>query len=370
MSFCRLLSVLVAVFLAAGEARSAEDPAVSFHLGESVRFFQPTKVRNWRGARTEGLLIRLWYPVDPAISELPHDIGPPGHPLFKGASAAPDAPLFPGDIKFPLILLSHGTGGSADSLDWLGAFLARAGYVVAGVNHPGNNALEPLTADGFRLWWERALDLSDVLDAVLADPIVGPRIARDRIGAAGFSLGGYTVLELAGARTDRLAFEAFCASKAADAICRPPEMNALGKLPVASSKNRPETAQSLARSGDSFRDARVGAVFAIAPALGEAFDAAGMAGVAVPVALAGGTADTTVPVATNIQRIAGLLPAATVTMVPGAGHYTFLDSCLPGAPLELAWICKDGPEVDRDAVHRRLAGQVERFFTETLPARR
>jgi hypothetical protein len=30
--------------------------------------------------------------------------------------------------------------------------LAAAGYVVAGVNHPGNNALEPMTMEGFVLW--------------------------------------------------------------------------------------------------------------------------------------------------------------------------------------------------------------------------
>ena len=51
---------------------------------------------------------------------------------------------------------------------------------------------------GFTLGWERAVDLSKVLDGMLADPEFGPRIDPHRVGAAGFSYGGYTVLELAG----------------------------------------------------------------------------------------------------------------------------------------------------------------------------
>jgi predicted dienelactone hydrolase len=57
--------------------------------------------------------------------------------------------------------------------------------------------MEPYTVQGFTLWWERAKDLSTVLDDVLADPDFGPHIDRRRIGAAGFSLGGYTVIEFA-----------------------------------------------------------------------------------------------------------------------------------------------------------------------------
>ena len=44
--------------------------------------------------------------------------------------------------KRPLVLLSHGTGGSAVMLAWLGETLARAGYVVAAINHHGNTATE------------------------------------------------------------------------------------------------------------------------------------------------------------------------------------------------------------------------------------
>ena len=59
-------------------------------------------------------------------------------------------------------------------LAWLAEALARSGYVVAAVNHHGNTSAEPEpTAEGFMLWWERAVDLSRVLDRLVHDEQLG-----------------------------------------------------------------------------------------------------------------------------------------------------------------------------------------------------
>ncbi|HEV3426832.1 MAG TPA: alpha/beta hydrolase [Paraburkholderia sp.] len=369
---------LCMVALLFGQARlvQADEPAdpAPWHVGLTSRVIHPGVERNWRGAATQQLLTQIWYPVASATPETPRDIGRPGDPIFRGHPVASDAPLA-GDAatRFPLVLLSHGTGGSANDQDWLASALAAHGYIVAAVNHPGNNELEPLTREGFTLWWERATDLSNVLDALLADPQLGPHIDQARVGAAGFSLGGYTVLAIAGARTDAQALEAFCRSPQADAICHPPEAKRLGGGASGASgasaplpPPTPAMRASFARSGNSYRDARVRAVFAIAPALGEAFDADAFKEVTIPVALLAGTADVTVPPDTNVRRIAGFLPQASLTMLPGASHYTFLDTCLPGAVERLARICKDGPGVDRDAIHAQATREVLAFFARTL----
>jgi predicted dienelactone hydrolase len=369
MKMLRHSLAVVLVAIASTAAAVAADDAARYHVGEAGRLFHPAVVRHWRGAATEGLVTRIWYPVDASVPEAPHDIGPPGHPIVRGHPVAIDAALSPAQAKYPLLLLSHGTGGSADSLDWLGAALAAAGYVVAGVNHPGNTALEPLTRDGFMLWWERATDLSEALDGMLADPTLGPHIDRDRIGAIGFSLGGYTVLELAGARTNVQAFRDFCNSPSADAICHPPEMDRLKDAAAAPAAPSPQTTASLARAGASYRDQRIRASFAIAPALGEAFDAASFAEIDIPVSLLAGTSDTIALAETNIKRIAGFLPKADVTMLPGASHYTFLDSCLPAAVDVLAGLCKDNPGIDRDVVHAETIERARAFFAAALPAR-
>lgn len=356
---------------AASSALAADvDSTAPYHVGAALRLIHPPIARDWRGAQTQALVTNVWYPVDAAIPETSREIGAPGHPLFKGHPLAANAPLSPARAKYPLLVLSHGTGGSAASLDWLASALAANGYIVAGVNHPGNNALEPLTFDGFILWWERATDISEVLDNVLADPALGARIDTTRIGAVGFSLGGYTVLELAGARTNLKRFLDFCASSAADAICRPPEMDRLADGAHAPSHFSPETTASMAQSGDSYRDPRIKAVFAIAPALGEAFDQTSFADVHIPVSLMAGTADKIAPPQTNIQRIAGLLPGATVLMVPGAAHNTYLDTCLTEAIVSTPVICGDGAGVERDAIHAQAVEQALAFFGNTLPAAR
>ncbi len=360
------VAALFAAVTSAAVAQKHDD--VRYRVGETQRAFNPGVERNWRGARAELLVTTMWYPVDAGPDEQARDIGPQGHPIFRGHPAAVEAPLSGAVRKYPLILLSHGTGGSAISLDWLAASLAEEGYIVAGVNHPGNNALEPLTPEGFTLWWERATDVSEVLNALLTDPAFGPRIDATRIGAAGFSLGGYTVLELAGARTDRAAFEKFCRSPAADAVCHPTEMSQLGQGATnpADMLTSPADRASIARAAASYRDKRIKAVFAIAPALGEAFDSSSLAGIEIPVSLVAGTADVTVPPDTNIQRIAGLMRVASVAMIRGASHNTFLDTCFPETVDKLAALCKDGPGVDRDTIHEQTAQNALRFFDEAL----
>lgn len=368
---CAVFAALAcAAALCRADAAPVEQPGL--HVGETMRVFHPAAARHWRGARTQALVTHIWYPVDTSVPQTPHEIGAPGRPLFHGHAAADDAPLSAALARYPLLVLSHGTGGTADSLDWLAAALAAQGYIVAGTDHPGNNATAPLTRDGFMLWWERAADASEVLDGVLADPVLGPHVDRERIGAVGFSLGGYTVLELAGARTNLAAFERFCTSAGADAICHPPEAARLADPAGASALTlddlSPQTQASRARAGASYRDPRVKAVFAIAPALGEAFDSTSFADVTIPVSLLAGDADVTVPLATNIQRIAGFLPNAQIEMVPGASHYTFLDTCRAEVVARLATICQDGAGVDRDAVHVLAAERAVRFFAAALPA--
>src|SRR5690606_31473493 len=124
---------------------------------------------------------------------------------------------------FPLVVLSHGDGSSSMLLAWLGEALARKGFIVAAVNHPGNNSLEPVTLEGFALRWKRAADLSGVVDGRLAVPRFGDLIDAARIGAAGLSMGGYTVIELAGGRTDLQAFGQYCANSPPEACAPPPD---------------------------------------------------------------------------------------------------------------------------------------------------
>jgi predicted dienelactone hydrolase len=355
--------VILLTFVQAGFA------APSFEAGQSLRVFHPTHARDWRGAKTEALIATVWYPVsaDKGIVEKPFFIGEPGHPLFEAGSSAVNAPIANAPGKFPVVMLSHGTGGSALQLAWLGTVLARHGYIAVAVNHPGNNALEPYTAEGFILWWERATDISDALDALLVDPTFGPHVDSSRIGAAGFSIGGYTVLELAGARTTQEDFLMLCEKDPKPAACDVPEMKNMGGGEQMLAKVRVSSAESLSRGSASYRDPRIRAVFAIAPAVGDAFRDDGFREVKIPVSMVVGQADTIAPAETNASKFHRLMPASQLTILPGGvAHYTFLDTCGAAGKAALPVYCSDAAGVDRDQVHAKVSGMAVEFFDKNL----
>jgi predicted dienelactone hydrolase len=335
----------------------------SFHAGIAFRSFTPKEPYDWRGAKTHALQATVWYPAPPAAVEEPLSI-PGMSGFFVLPNAARDAAFATSPRRFPLVVLSHGTGGTALSVAWLGAALARRGYIVAGVNHPGNNAVDGYTVEGFSVWWERARDLREVIDAVLRDAAFSDHVDEARIGAAGFSLGGYTMIEVAGGTTDLDAFQAFCASKAADDICKsPPEFPA---LLADFEKLRADHPERLRRAGDSYRDPRIRAVFAMAPALGPAFTPKALSRISIPVAIVAGDADKNVPIASGARYFAANIARAKLETLAGVGHYAFLDTCTASAREARPMICADAAGVDRDAVHARTAAMAATFFAAAL----
>ena len=152
------LLLLVCSSLAVSMLRADQEPAASFRVGIAFRSFTPNEPYNWRGAKTHALPTTIWYPAAASAAEQPLQI--PGLTFFVLGNVAQNATISSAPAKFPLILLSHGTGGTALSLAWFASALAARGFIVAGVNHPGNNAADPYTVEGFSTWWERARDLT------------------------------------------------------------------------------------------------------------------------------------------------------------------------------------------------------------------
>ena len=148
------------------------------------------------------LRVTVWYPAAADAVERPLVVGPPAKPLFDVGAVAPDAAFATDGTRRPVILLSHGFGGSARIMGWFGIAMARGGYIVVAVDHPGNNSGDAMTVPGAILWWDRAEDLRAALAAAEQDPDLGARMDRSRVGVAGFSAGGFTALVAAGARVD------------------------------------------------------------------------------------------------------------------------------------------------------------------------
>jgi predicted dienelactone hydrolase len=364
-----LLPLVSALALAAtaGAESAAQTPA---KIGFALRRFTPPEPYEWRGSSTHALVTAIWYPAVADAEARPQQFGPPGSPAFLIAGpAAENAAIAPSPARLPLILLSHGTGGTAQSLAWFASALAAQGYIVAGVNHPGNNATEPYTVQGFMLWWQRAEDLSRVLDGMLADPAFGPRIDPQRIGAAGFSLGGYTMMVIAGGISSRAQLVAFCQERQGQGgSCKsPPEFPDSVSKSADLARTDPGFAAALRDSDKSYRDPRVRAVFAMAPPLAPAFTPGSLAAIRIPVAIVAGEGDPIVPVGENARRYAAAIPHAELTIFPGAvGHYTFLDLCTPAGREARPAFCVDAPGVDRAAIHQATIGLASKFFDAEL----
>jgi predicted dienelactone hydrolase len=358
----RLLSLLLILF-AVVNAAHADDV---FKVGVATRDFIPAEPYDWRGAKTHALRATIWYPAAAGTREEPQWIGPSVIPFFNAGSAARDAAPAVGSRR-PLILLSHGNGGMAFQLAWLGAALAAHGFIVVAVNHPGNNALEDYTVEGMSLWWLRAVDLSAVLEAMLEDKTFGSQIDPARIGAAGHSLGGYTVIALAGGITSPARLQAFCGSAAADASCKPPPpFSDMHERSVARLNSDPDFRQRYSKAGDSYRDARVHAIFAMAPGLGPVFVPESLGEISIPTSIVAGSADEIIPPAAGAEALAKAIPHATLKLFQRAGHFVFIDACTMAGRLAFSALCDDPDGVNRDAVHAETIGLAVDFFTTNL----
>ena len=357
-------TLVLAITLMTGTGAAQIERRPTWPVGATNRRFVPNGAYNWRGAATHALITTVWYPAAAATRMAPQVLGPPDAPLFALGEWAVDAA--PAGGRFPLIVLSHGTGGSAEIMGWLASGLAQRGYVVAAVNHPGNNALEEYTAEGFLVWWERARDLTTVINFVLRDPAFSAALDPRRIGAIGFSLGGYTMFEIAGARTDPARFQEYCRSAEAEGCADPPEFPNLFARWAGLQKSSPPLQAATRRAGDSYRDPRVRAAFAIAPALGPALIPDSLRRISIPIHILAGDADRVVPARANAQRLAQLTPGATSTSLPAAGHYTFLAACTDAGRRAQPQLCADAAGIDRDSIHQRTIDLAAAFFERTL----
>jgi predicted dienelactone hydrolase len=297
-------------------------------------------------------VVALYYPTSAPARAVP--MGP--FTVTAAIGAEPEA-AFKG-----LIVLSHGTGGTELGHSSLAQALAQGGYLVAALRHPGDNWQDTSLRDGpgaARYFVQRPLQVSQVIDAVLQDPLWKGRIASDsrgpRIGAVGHSAGGYTVLALAGGQPDRARLAAHCTTDRANdpifcgvARTLPPAMPA---------------GAAVAPAVPSINDPRVRAVVALAP-LGVPFTAASLAGITVPTLLVQAEQDRYLVPRFHSGWIARNMPQAQQVNVPGAWHFVFMDTPSTPLPSPDGDIGADPPGFDRAAFLEQLGRSLTAFFDQ------
>jgi predicted dienelactone hydrolase len=267
------------------------------------------------------------------------------------ARLAPNAPVAGGGR--PLVVIPHGTGGGPVSHLDTALALAAAGYVVAAPAHVGDNFRDSSSV-GTGAWIvDRARQIARVNDFLLERWTERGRIDPRRVGVFGFSAGGTTALVTVGGTPALARVEPLCRTRP-EFVCR--LMKPGARTPSAEAWTH---------------DARVRAVVVVAPGLGFTFEPKGLAAVHVPVQLWEGSADSSLPLATNAGAVRGLLPESPeFHLVRDADHFSFLTPCGPMAPLLPRMLCTDPRGFDRKAFHRQFNAAVVAFFDRALAAPR
>jgi predicted dienelactone hydrolase len=251
--------------------------------------------------------------------------------------------------KLPLVVFSHGQDG------WFGAHhdtaeaLADAGFVVAAINHPGDNALSATRTRDISIAAKRPADIKRLIDYMLGAWSDAARIDTARIGFFGHSRGGYTGLVLAGAE--------------------PAFKRAAGECGEGASANSPCALFKDAKLQDApaTHDARIKALVLADPAFTFLLGEAELKGVILPVQFwsseLGGAAGT----AQSVAQIARWLPGKSdFHLVAHADNWAFVAPCNSEQVKEQPRLCNDTPSFDRAAFHREFNTAVLAFFRDKL----
>ena len=268
---------------------------------------------------------------------------------------ARDAPV--SGRKLPLLVISHGSGGSHLGHRDTAMYLAARGYVVAAVLHPGNNFQDNHAERTHKNWVDRPRHVSCALDHLLGGSRFAAVIDPEAVAVLGHSAGGYTALALVGGEPDLSAIEPHCRAHDDEAFCGGPSVLVwLAEAFSASGAPAPEPVRGM-------RDSRIKAAILLAP-VGVLFrDESSLAGVQVPVLLFRAERDMVLRYPYHAEVIRRNLPVEPeCVVVRNAGHYCFLIPAPKdgGRQPEVAW---DPPGFDRAAFHADMNQRVEAFLS-------
>lgn len=285
--------------------------------------------------------IGVWYPADAAPAPGAVDVAPQ---LVSDGAPAKGA-------RLPLVVMSHGNGGSYASHADTAQALAKAGFVAAALTHTGDNWRDQSRALAMP---DRPRQLKLLTDYMLTAWPEHGRIDPAQVGAFGFSSGGFTVLVAAGGVPNLGRIAAHCRAHPAFYDC---QLTARHQMPADATTVW-------------IHDTRIKAVVSAAPALGFTFGPEGLAGVRQPLQLWRATDDTVLPHPFYAEAVRLALPSPPdYQLAPGAGHFDFLSPCSPALRKAAPMICVSAPGFDRASFHADFNAKVVAFFAARLPAR-
>jgi predicted dienelactone hydrolase len=283
----------------------------------------------------------IWYPSEAPAS--PQSLGLHRQTVAIGGPVA--------GRGLPLIVMSHGSGGSFEGHYDTALALAEAGFVVAAVTHTGDNYRDQ---SGFTRIENRPRHVKALVDYMLASWPRRDLLDPARVGIFGFSAGGFTALVAIGGAPDMTRVAPYCAAHPDEWACR---------------KAKEYRAGVPAAPAAFAHDPRIAAAVIAAPAIGYSFTPEGLAGIKAPIQLWRGDSDEILPHPSHAQNVYDGLPTKPeYHVVPNAGHFVFLAPCTAALEGIAPDICRDRAGFDRANFHREFNLAVVAFFKAKLPA--
>ena len=259
---------------------------------------QPKKSAEWPPLCDRSLRCECWYPstivesgtiVYKSMQGRSNDSTRPVSPIHFSGRATRDAAALPGD--FPLIVVSHGSPGNRYLLSNLTEHLASHGFVVLAADHTDSvyDDIGPFESTLINRSMDIRFMISEVQKFVadtrhfLAGMCSSP--ANGNVGLVGFSMGGYGVVNVGGAKYNEQMVEVLS-----------------GRRPK---EQQEALLQGFAGLTADSQDPRVGAVVAFAPwgRMLDCWTAEGMEGLLAPTLFVTGDLDTTSGYEAGVRRM-------------------------------------------------------------------
>lgn len=297
------------------------------------------------------LQVGVWYPTDAPAS--PQRL----ESWASTQTVAPDAPV--DGRGHPLVVISHGSGGSLGEHFDTAIALAKAGFVVAAPTHTGDNDRDMSRATRVA---GRPQQIHAVIDYMLQAWPDHDRIDASKVGMFGFSAGGFTALVVAGGEPDLGKVGAQCATHPDVFECQMMKRAAQASVAQAAGAE-PVAAASAAWD----HDARVKAFVVAAPAIGYTFAPDGLKRVTVPIQLWRASEDQVLRDPDYVEPVRDSLPGRPdYHVVDGADHWDFMAPCSEALAKAAPVICSEVKGFDRAAFHEAFNRDVVAFFVAKL----
>lgn len=284
----------------------------------------------------------------------------PGHAPLRLRIWYPDRPI--GPEKVPMIVISHGTGGSAEGHTDTAEALARAGFIVVALDHTGDNYRDISAVGKGTQLVARPRHITRTIDYMLTAWPRRASIDAERIGMFGHSAGGFTALVIAGAEPKMWRGADYCRKHPQAWSCRYIKRQGLSLVDLGKQRNL-----------NWVHDRRIKAAVIAAPAIGYSFDSEALENVSIPFQLWAAQRDGVVDDSPATIRSAMARPPE-FHKVMNAGHFSFLSPCdlrMKAIITVMHWfgteqICADPAGFDRARFHEAFNREVTAFFLREL----